>query len=149
MDANEKKLEQINRAVNNAQGYKVKKSVPVFEMFVTLFSISVSILLFLFPNMFIIDADKPRHLYWLLLQIMPQYMWAFAFFIAGVSKAIGLLLDSNITRIAGLAMSMMIYISFSAAYVVGFPSIGFVTFICMTIFTIVSIPIVKYTNLKK
>ncbi|MBM7598067.1 cation transport ATPase [Virgibacillus halotolerans] len=146
MDDKEIKLEEISNKVNN---YKAAKSPPIFEMFVTLFSILTAVMLFLFPDMLQPADNSITNLYWLLLSIMPQYMWAMAFFISGVTKAIGMLVDNNATRITGLVLSALLYTTFSICYILNFPTIGAITFTSMTIFTLISISTVKHTGLKE
>lgn len=145
MDDKEIKLEEISDKVNN---YKTTKHPPMYEMYVTLFSILTAVMLFLFPDMLQPPDSSVTNLYWLLLSIMPQYMWAFAFFVAGVTKAVGMLIDNAPTRITGLVLSALIYSVFAVCYAMNFPTIGAVTFTCMFIFTLISIPMVKHTGLE-
>lgn len=140
----EQKLEEASQMIDN---YTVRKHVPTFEVYATVFSILTAIMLFWFPTMLAATQAGTGGLYALLLDIMPQYMWAFAFFGAGVLKAVGLLVKSDSMRILGLVMSAILYLVFTICYAVNFPTIGMVTFLCMTIFTLVSITLVKHTSL--
>jgi len=142
MDNKEKELEQLVEKVKNESDLRFP---PIFEMYVTLFSLSVSILMFIFPNMLQPDTN----LYTWMLKIMPQFMWAFSFFGAGMVKAVGLLLDNVSLRVLGLFMSAMLYLVFTVCYAINFPTIGAVTFACMTVFTVISINIVKHTGIDK
>ena len=142
MDNKEKELEQLVEKVKNESDLRFP---PIFEMYVTLFSLSVSILMFIFPNMLQPDTN----LYTWMLKIMPQFMWAFSFFGAGMVKAVGLLLDNVALRVLGLVMSAMLYLVFTVCYAINFPTIGAVTFACMTVFTVISINIVKHTGIDK
>jgi|SRR5690625_3233262 len=144
MDQREIKLEEISNKVNS---YKSTKHPPVFEMYVTLFSILTAVILFLFPDMLQPEVDGITNLYWLLLSIMPQYMWALLFFVAGVTKAVGMLIDNNITRVVGLILSTAVYAILAVCYFMSFPTIGSITFTCMTLFTLISITMVKHTGL--
>src|SRR5699024_12656332 len=139
MDQREIKLEEISNKVNS---YKSTKHPPVFEMYVTLFSILTAVILFLFPDMLQPEVDGISNLYWLLLSIMPQYMWALTFFVAGITKSIGMLIGNNASRMIGLLMSAVIYAVFAICYTMSFPTIGSIVFVSMTIFTLVSLPMV-------
>ena len=142
MDNKEKELEQLVEKVKNESDLRFP---PIFEMYATLFSLSVSILMFIFPNMLQPDTN----LYTWMLKIMPQFMWAFSFFGAGMVKAIGLLLDNVALRVLGLVMSAVLYLVFTVCYAINFPTIGAVSFACMTVFTVISINIVKHTGIDK
>lgn len=141
MDSKERQLEEISEKVNN---YKPSKHPPIYEMFVTMISITLSIMLFLFPDML---STEYSSLYTILLVIMPQWGWAFTFFIAGMVKAIGMLIDNKYLRIGGLVMSSLIYAVFSISYTVMFPTIGSVVFTAIMVFCLISIPDVKRTGL--
>ncbi|WP_405101392.1 hypothetical protein [Oceanobacillus sp. FSL H7-0719] len=145
MDEKEIRLEEISDQINN---YTPTKHLPVFEVYVTMFSILTAVMLFWFPDMLSVSTSNITNLYWLLLSIMPQFMWAILFFVAGMIKAIGLLVDNNATRIIGLILSAFIYIVFAICYAISFPTIGFVVFTCMSIFTLISIPMVKHTGVR-
>lgn len=141
MNEKEKALEEISDKVGR---YKPVKHIPIFENYITFLSITLAIMLFLFPNMLV---DGTETYQWLLV-ILPQYLWALLFFITGMMKAIGLLIDNDILRTMGLILSVIIYATFSIAYSVSFPSISFVMFVLITVFAIISIPNVKYTGIK-
>lgn len=142
MNSKEKELEQLVEKVKNENSLRFP---PIFEMYATLFSIAVSILMFIFPNMLHPSAD----LYSWMLKIMPQFMWAFCFFGAGMVKAVGLLVDNVPLRVLGLVMSAVLYLVFTICYAISFPTIGAVTFACMTVFTVISINIVKHTGIER
>ena len=141
----DKKEKELNELVEKMRSEESIKFPPIFERYATLFSICVSILMFLFPNMLQPDTK----LYTWMLKIMLQFMWAFCFFGAGMVKAVGLLLDNAPLRILGLVMSAVLYLVFTICYAISFPTIGAVTFACMTIFTLISINIVKHTGIEK
>lgn len=140
----------------NAQDRELKKLVedveateisvpPFFELYATLFSILVSIMLFAFPNMI---YAYPARLYDHMMAIMPQYLWAFSFLIACLFKSVGLLWDKDVLRVMGLSMSVVLYGTMTICYAMDFPSIGSITFACMALFAGVSIPFVKHTSIK-
>lgn len=140
----EQRLEEASQSIDS---YTVRKHVPTFEVFTTMFSILTAIMLFWFPTMLESTQATKGGLYWIMLTIMPQFMWAIAFFSAGVIKAVGLLAKSDALRIIGLVMSAVLYLVFTICYVINFPAIGMITFSCMTLFTLVSIVLVKHTSL--
>lgn len=142
MDAKEKQLDELVKMV---ESHKIPKHPPLFEIYVTMFSILTSILLFWFMDLFLSGAN----LYSLLLKIMPQYLWALGFFTAGMLKAVGLLIKNDPMRILGLVMSSILYLMFCISYSIIFPNVGAVMFFCMTVFTIISIPVVKHTGLDR
>lgn len=144
MNQKEQQLEEISEKVNN---YEPMRHLPHFELFVTLISIAMAIMLFLFPNMLADGAEGVTSLYGLLLSIMPQWLWAFVFFGSGVLKAIGLLVDSKILRISGLIVSAFIYAVFAISYSVSFPAIGSVVFTAITVFSLISVSEVKRSGL--
>lgn len=140
----EQRLEEASQLIDS---YTVRKHVPTFEIYVTMFSILTAIMLFWFPTMLESAQAAKGGLYWLLLNIMPQYMWAISFFVAGIVKSVGLLVKSDSMRVLGLVMSAVLYLIFTICYAINFPAIGVITFFCMTIFTLVSMVLVKHTSL--
>lgn len=143
VNSNEIKLEEISSKVTE---FKSSKYPPVFELYITLFSILMSAMMFLFPDM--LHDSVPVTLGAVVLGLMPQYVWASVFFVAGMLKAIGLLVDNNTMRTIGLFISAVTYVVFSVGHILAFPSIGSVTFICMSVFTVLSITMVKHTGIK-
>jgi hypothetical protein len=141
MNKQEQELEQLVKEVES-----VNITVPpLFELFATMFSILVAIMLFAYPNMI---YTYPARLYDNMMTIMPQSWWAISFFGASMLKAAGLLIGKNVLRIVGLLASVALYITLAICYALDFPSIGSITFSCMAIFTIISIPFVKHTSIK-
>lgn len=118
---------------------------PIFEMYVTLFSMASSVLLFIFPSMLQTEAN----IYNLMLIIMPQFAWGMFFFIAGIIKSIGLWLDIKSLRIVGLIMSTFLYATLSVCFYFNFPSFGAISFTMMTVFTLISISMVKRTKIER
>jgi len=143
LDSKEQQLEEISKKVNN---YRPNKNPPIYEMFVTMISIALSVVLFLFPEMLTVGYSE---VYALLISLMPQWLWAFTFFGAGMMKAVGMLLDNKYLRIGGLIVSALIYLVFTISYASAvFPSIGAVVFTAITVFSLISIPEVKRTGLR-
>src|SRR5699024_10061823 len=141
MDKKERELEQLVDELENDK-FAVP---PFFELYVTVFSIAVSVMLFVYPNMI---YAYPARLYDHMMGIMPQYAWAIGFFAVALLKSFGLLLNINVLRVIGLVGSAILYAMMTYCYAVAFPSIGAVTFACMLIFTVISIPFVKNTSIK-
>lgn len=141
MDLKERELERL---VNEVETTKINVP-PLFELFATVFSIFISIMLFVYPNMI---YTYPAQLYENMMAIMPQFMWAILFFIACMCKSIGLLLDKDIMRVVGLVLSVLLYIGLTICYAMDFPSIGTITFACMALFAVISIPFVKHTSIR-
>lgn len=142
MESEEQKLDDIAQRIENEN---LAVFPPVFEMYATLFSILVAVIMFIFPSMLHSEDD----LYKWMLAIMPQYMWAFSFFIVGILKAVGLMIDNNHMRVIGLVGSSFLYAMMTVCYAIDFPSVGTVMFACMTVFAVFSISIVKHTSLDK
>ena len=141
LNKQERELEKLVKEVE-ASNVSVP---PFFELYTTVFSIAVSVMLFMYPNMI---YAYPARLYDHMMAIMPQSTWAICFFAACMLKAAGLLMDKNVLRIVGLVFSAVLYTLMTVCYAMDFPSIGSVTFGCMTLFTLVSIPFVKHTSIK-
>lgn len=138
---NKQELE-LEKLVNQMENTRISVP-PLFELFTTTFSIAIAILFFSFPEM----IEEAGNLYEMMLAIMPQSWWAISFFIACMTKAIGLLWDKNALRIIGLVISVCLYLLFTICYAANFPTIGSVLFGCMTLFAIISIPFVKHTSI--
>lgn len=141
MDEKEKELYDLVQDVESTNIV----TQPLFELYATLFSIALTILLFAYPNMI---YSQPANLYDNMIDVMPQWKWGVSFFTAAMFKAFGLLFDKNFLRIIGLCASSILYIALAVLYAMNFPSIGAITFSTMAIFSLLSIPIVKYTNIK-
>lgn len=141
MNKQERELEQLVKEVES-----INVSVPpLFELFATVFSIAVAIMLFAYPNMI---YDYPARLYDRMMWVMPQSWWAISFFAACMLKAVGLLCNKDTLRVVGLLVSTVLYTTLAVCYTMDFPSIGSITFFCMMIFTVISIPFVKHTSIK-
>ncbi len=140
MDIKERELEEL---VNDVE--KRPMSIPpLFELYVTFFSIAIAIMLFAYPNM----IDVSTKLYQYMENIMPQAAWALCFFAACMLKAIGLLVNVNWLRITGLVASVILYVTLAFCYAMSWPSIGTIIFSLMAIFAAASIPFVKHTSIR-
>lgn len=146
MRQNEKELEELVKEVEY-KSEEVYNHPPLFELFVTMFSITMAVLLFMFPTM--LYEPFPLKLYDSMTWVMPQSTWAFVFLIACIVKAVGLLFGLNKLRIIGLVISAVIYSSIAVFHALDFPSFGTVVFTYMTLFSLISIPTVSYTSIKQ
>lgn len=133
MNKSEKELEDLVRKVETTRSHVP----PIFELYVTVFSISISIFLFTVPGV----------IYGIMGDVMAQEWWAICFFVACMSKSIGLILDSNWLRIIGLLMSGVVYLLMTGCFITAFPNVNVIAFGCMAIFSLVSIPFVKHTSI--
>lgn len=140
MDIKERELEDL---VNEVEQRPINIP-PLFELYVTIFSIAITIMLFAYPNM----IDVSTKLYHYMEAIMPQRAWALSFFSACVLKGIGLLINVNWLRIAGLLASVVLYVMLSICYAMSWPSMGTAIFSLMAVFSVVSIPFVRHTSIR-
>jgi len=138
----EQQLEQLSAAVEN---YKTSKAPPIFELFAAMVSMSISILLFVLVGVF----QQENTFYELMLLILPQTGWAIVYFAAGMLATIGLLIDSSIVRIIALVVLVAIYGTTAAFYIATFPNLAGVLMFWITVFSAVSIPMVKHTGIRK
>lgn len=145
MDQQEIELEELVEKVNQKIPYTIP---PMFELYATLFSISTAIMFFLYPKMLYAGVAEPVRVYTHMQFIMPQSMWACAFFVACMLKAIGLIFNYAWMRKTGLLFSSVLYAALTVCFALTFPSIGAISFGCMTIFTVVSVPLVKHTTIR-
>lgn len=146
MDAQEKDLEEIYHQIKN---YAPFKPIPVFEVYLSTFSILITIMLFWFPSLMHQAASRDaENLYGHLLGIMPQYWWAFAFAITALLKALGLMFRFNSMRIVGLLFSAILYSIITFFFIIDSPNIGSVQFGCLTVFSILAMFVVKHTAIR-
>ena len=143
MTPDEKEIELM---MENLEVDKALKTPPLFEMYITLFSLGTAIVLFLFPGM--LDEGNANVYDWM-TRIMSQNGWALVFFLASLLKASGLLFNQNILRYGGLIISSLIYLTMTICYTTGFPALGTVQFACMTLFSLLSISVVKHTGIER
>lgn len=141
MDHREKQLEQV---VNSLKEFEPPKAPPVFELFAALLAISLGIMLLLIP-----DALNQASSFWVLMsKTMPYGGWVCVLFLGGVMSALGMLLDNNLLRIVGLVILAMVYGLLAAFYIVNFPNFGGVLMFWIAVFTVSSIPLIKYTGIR-
>lgn len=139
-----KKEQELEDLINDMEQTEMVVP-PLFEIYATVFSTAVTIMLFAYPGMI---YEYPAQLYDNMMTIMPQYWWAFSFFIAAMFKAVGLMIDVDWLRITGLVASAGLYVLMTICYAIDWPTIGALTFGCMTAFAVVSIPFVKHTSIR-
>lgn len=140
MDKNEIKLERVSQNLND---FDVPQTVPIFEIFVAMVAIGISIMFFTVPNF--IQGDIA--LYKLMGLVFPQFVWAIMFSLGGITGSLGLLFRSNIMRVVGLIMLAGVYSVMAICYILIFPSIGAVVMAGIALFAVLSIPIIKYTGI--
>lgn len=143
MDNKEMQLEQVaERAIQNAE--KLNLAPPIFELYAALLSMSLAIIMFLFPNV----LEGAGGFYHAMTGIMPQGGWALSFFTGGVVSGLGMLLNSSNGRILGLTVMAILYGILTVIYGTLLPNFGFILMLWITIFTTASIPLTKYTGIK-
>ena len=142
MNHKEMQLERVAKAI---QDFHITKSPPIFELYSALVAMSISILLMLLPGVFLQDST----FYVLMRSVLPQTGWAILYMFAGVLSALGMLLDRNGVRIFSLILLVGAYGVTASFYIVTFPNLGGILMFWITIFTAASVPMVKYTGLRK
>lgn len=146
MDAQERDLEEIYDQIKQ---YEPFKPIPIFEVYISAFSILITITLFWFP--FLMEEAKSAgtlELYGNLLEIMPQHWWAFVFALAALLKAFGLMFRFNNLRIAGLLVSAALYALIAFFFAMDYPNIGMIQFTCMAVFSLAAVFVVKHTTIR-
>lgn len=139
---NDQQLEQLSNAIQN---YKVSKAPPIFELFASLVAMSISILLFSLAGVFKQEAT----FYILMRTVMPQIGWATVFLIAGFSSGLGMILDKKTIRIVSLAVLLILFGIVAVFYLITFPNLAGILMFWISVFTGLSIPMVRYTGLRK
>lgn len=144
MDMNkELQLEQAaERAVKNAQ--QLNLAPPIFELYAAMLSMSLAIIMFLIPGL--VDGGNSSF-YKIMLLIMPQIGWAMCFFAGGIIGALGMLINRSYLRILSLSILSGMFGILTVIYATLMPNFGFILMMWITIFTIASIPLVKYTGI--
>ena len=140
MDKNDVKLEQV---AAQAENFDIPQPFPVFEIFVAMVALGISMILFMFTDF----METDYALYHLMNTVLPQYGWGISFAVGGIVSGMGLLLHTNWLRIFGLVMLAGVYGVMAVCYIMEFPTIGAVVMTGMTLFSLLSIPIVKFTGL--
>jgi len=140
MDKKELQLEQI---AQEAQRVEITPAPPIFELYASLIAMSLSALMFLFPGI----LDSNTELYELMLGALPTHGWALSFMISGLTGAIGILANSKALRILALCALTLLFGTVTAMYGLAFPNFGIVFMTWLTVFTVASIPLVRFTGL--
>lgn len=142
MNNKERELEEVaERALQKAE--KLNLAPPIFELYAALLSMSLAIMMFLFPNV----LSGEGGFYLIMVDIMPQGAWGISFFFGGVVSSLGMLFNKSPLRIAGLVAMTLLYGTLTAIYGYLLPNFGFVLMLWITIFTIASIPLTKFTGI--
>jgi len=149
MEKHKIEMEKLEEAAHQIEQKPITTPPPAFEIFTTCVSISVAVMLSLYPDMFYVLDSSPANLYRNMAGLMPQTLWALIFFVACMLKAMGLLFNLKRMRIIGLIASTCLYALMAYCYALDFPSIGFIVFTYMTLFALMSIPIVKHSSIRK
>ena len=143
------KEQELEMKFNRVKDYPSFRPIPVFELFISTFSISITLILFWIPGfMHQNTAVGGENLYSMLLEVMPQYMWAFVFAAAALLKAFGMLLEWNAMRYTGIVISILLYAIIAYMFIVMAPNIGMIQFTCMAVYSIVSLVNVKHTSIR-
>ncbi|MCA1800061.1 MAG: hypothetical protein LC650_02060 [Actinobacteria bacterium] len=141
-NSKEEQLEQIaEKVINRAEN--ITLAPPIFELYAALLSMSLAMVMFLFPEL----LELRTSFYAMMTAIMPQGGWAFGFFIGGVASALGMLFDSTWMRVWALLGMAFMYGTLAMIYGFLLPNFGFVFMIWITAFTVASIPLTKYTGI--
>lgn len=142
MDNKEVQLEQVaERAIRNAE--RLNLAPPIFELYAALVSMSLSVAMFMFPQL----IEGAGGFFHNMEGIMSQGSWGIGFFIGGVVSAVGMLANSRFTRIAGLLVMSCLFGALTGIYASLLPNFGFILMLWITIFTVASIPLVRYTGI--
>lgn len=137
----ERQLEQAaERVLRHAQ---LNLAPPIFELYAALLSMTLAIALFLVPGL----LQQNQEIYTYMTALMPQGAWAISFFVSGILSAIGMLFNKTVLRIVALGGEAILFAIVSVIYALLFPNFGTFTMIWLTVFTIASIPLVKYTGI--
>lgn len=137
----EQQLEQVASAITE---YQESKAPPIFELFAAIVAMSISTLLFVLVGVFEQDAT----FYKLMRTVLPQTGWAVTYFVAGMMSTVALLIDSVVLRVVALTLMVAAFGITAAFYIVTFPNLSGILMFWITVFTAVSIPMVKYTGLR-
>lgn len=145
-ETDEQKLEELSIVVER---FAEHKSAPVYEVFLTLFSLTSAVFLFLFANdMEGIHEGYHPMLYAALESLLTPWIWAFVFLLSGSIKAIGLIFQKDRLRILGLLLSAFIYMTISSTLIMWFPNLVSILFTYMAVFAFYCIGSVKYTGIR-
>lgn len=137
---NEKVLDNLVKDV--VEKHEFSLSPPVFELYAALLAMTLAILMFLFPA----DVMSNAGLLEGITKIFPQYVWAQIFFAAGLMSTFGILFNKNLLRILALIVLAGCFGTLTYVSIANLPSFGAVLVSWLTIFTVASIPLVKFTG---
>lgn len=138
----EMQLEQVaEKALQNAR--QLKLAPPIFELYASLVALSLAMIMFLVPGLLEMEGS----LYIYLSALATQEVWAGAFFTAGMLSALGMLFSRVWVRIVALVMLTLLYGTITVFYGLILPNFGFIVMVWVTVFTIASMPLVKYTGI--
>ncbi|MEK4025540.1 hypothetical protein [Sporosarcina sp. FSL W7-1283] len=144
----EMKLDELSKRVEEKV---MKKNIPLFEVFVTLYSILVSIMILQFPSvmeiMVIDHGSEGVLIFEMLLDLANPWVYGVIFFIAGAFKGLGLVIDNAPMRVVGLLLSVALYSTFTLALMFNAPSFILISFFTMSIFSTISLTLVKSTGI--
>lgn len=139
------KERQLEQAVDKVlEHQKLNIAPPIFELYAAMVAISVSCMFFLLPAVLNDKNDFDATV----LSVLPQVGWALTFFIGGVASAVGILINSDALRIISLVFLALLYSTFTFFYALAFPNFGLILIGWLTIFTIASVPLVRFTGLR-
>lgn len=143
MDNKEMQLERLaEKVVKNAE--KLTLAPPIFELYAAMLSMSLAIVMFLLPDI----IEGAGGFYGYMTSVMPQGGWAASFFVGGVTSSVGMLTNMRLLRMAGLIMMALLYGALTTIYGALLPNFGFILMMWITIFTVASIPLTKFTGIK-
>lgn len=133
----------VNKAITKAE--QITLAPPIFELYAALLSMSLAVLMFLVPELL-----AGRFIFYdYMTMIFPQVYWAIGFFIGGVVSAVGMLLNRRPCRIIGLIVMAVLYGMLTGIYAIMLPNFGFILMLWITVFTIASIPLTRFTGIWK
>lgn len=138
------KEQRLKEIANALEEHSYTKAPPIFELFAAIVAMSISTLLFVLVGVFEQDAT----FYELMRMVMPQTGWAATYFVVGIVAAAGLIFDKKTVRIISLGAMAATFGLTTVFYLMTFPNLSGILMFWITIFTIISIPMVKFTGLK-
>lgn len=148
MRETEEKIEEVSKKVESASN---DKSIPVYEVFIMIYSLLTAIFILNFPSemmhrVLLIDGYIVEVFGF--LHFMPDYYYGALFLFAGTLKGVGLIISSSFFRVSGLLLSSIIYLTFTIALIATAPSFLFFMFGCASAFCLISLIFVSRTSIK-
>lgn len=120
----------------------MKKAIPIFEIFIALLSVNVSV--FLLPVGVLREGSES---YRVIKYIMPAWMWGSIALVIAILIGVGLIINSQNTRMWGLVLATVFYAGFATAFFSGFSNFSSGTYTLVAVFSLVSIFYARYTEL--